>query len=243
MWETELPSLASEQGSNLRGSGHPSPTPLRKCLTFQTEGRQWNFWEPANFRNNERSLPLSPAQEHLARLRAPGAFAHTSLRPARGLLALERQTFPSNPQVPLFRGQAWGARIPRVEKKRPFPLVSSPDEYYSTTSNIYKSSSRQLPKMWEKVLCRQGKDMKHGLSGMVLCLLEIVHWDSGAMVFSQWNTGNQQTMAVRLTLPPQGSEGDGSDCLWVRRTRTGGAWSLAFLESTGAGPWAGQFSP
>lgn len=60
------------------------------------------------------------------------------------------------PKCP-FQGQAWDARLPRVEKNRPFPLVSLPDEYYSTTYNIYKSSSWQLPKDVRKTPLQTGK--------------------------------------------------------------------------------------
>lgn len=140
-------------------------------MDISERGKTVNFWEPANFLNNECSLPTSPAQKHLVRLRpkgrCPPCFLGSTLG-HRGPLA----------------GRARAAKSQRSGKTCPFPLVSSPDEYYSTTYNIYKSSSQQFEKdVRNQPLFKLGKDMKPSLSGTVLCFLKIVHRINGPYFF------------------------------------------------------------
>lgn len=86
--------------------------------------------------------------------RQPSCTHHSALRGACWHLA--GQIFPSNPQVSLS-GAGLGYQSSKSGKNRPFPLVSLPDEYYSTTYNIYKSSSRQLPKDERKTPLQTGE--------------------------------------------------------------------------------------
>lgn len=81
-------------------------------MTFQKEERQLNFWEPANFWNNEGSLPPPRAQKHLARLLTTAPLLPNPAR-SRAPRCL------SHTQVPLT-GPGMGARGPIVEKNGHF---------------------------------------------------------------------------------------------------------------------------
>ena len=131
-WQTvKVPGLMQQRialsglrgGLKPRGGGarHPPPHPPRgKCMTFRNAERQWNFWEPANSVNKEPSLPRTGAQAHL-RGCGPGPFPRRALRPGPRHRA-------RLPPLPAPQGPSWGqardARVPGVEKERPFPLVS-----------------------------------------------------------------------------------------------------------------------
>lgn len=193
-------------------------------MTFQTEERQRNFWEPASFRNNERSLPLSPAQEHLVRLRAPGASAHTSLRPARGLPAPVEADFPcQSPSAP-FWGAGLGCQNSKSGKKnvrflwsvhqmsitQPHLIFTSPA--HGNYQKDVRKSPLQTGKGYETWSLRNSavfaRDCSSGFRG------------HGFFLVKHWKPANYGGCEANTSATVE--RGQGSKCLLMRRTRTGG---------------------
>lgn len=115
--------------------------------------------------NNACSLPR-PQRGTPGEPLALGSFPPASL----SLFPGTASTWPGRCPLPglksPFQGQSWVPGLHEWKKMSKFPSVSLPDEYYSTTCNICKSSSWQLKKMQEnKLLFKLRKDIKHSFSG------------------------------------------------------------------------------